>query len=839
MYFPKRILLLPVIVFLFSSLGHAQSESEAPKIKAVGDQFYCPLNQMNVVSDFSITGPADLEIDAFYIQISSGYAGGDVLRLNDYTGSVADNWDSNTGKLTLTKPGGFLSYQEIIDAVNKVIFTGTQPDFFGEKFFSFTLGNANFLPSTGHFYEFVSVPGISWTLARTFAEERTYYGLPGYLATVSSLEEAILTGEQAEGTGWIGASDAELEGTWKWVTGPESGTVFWMGDFNGYAPNGAYENWNANEPNNLNDEDYGHVITNPSIGPRGSWNDLPVQGGSGDYAAQGYIVEYGFGGPDDAPDFSAFTRIYTSAIDSIFSGSNCGPGQVLLRATPIEIDTIPKPVLIQWFDTETATSPVHIGETFSPDLEETTNFYVMASEEGCTVGKRSMVTASIYEIPDIEKEVTLKNCDQDEDPTDGFTDFNLNEANELISIGNDFSEPPLPPLQMTYYLFAEEAESATNPLDPFPFNNQTAGTVYARVENADGCFDIAIVHLEVSATQPVEVITLESCDLDDINDGKFTFDLTQATSQILVQLPPQNLVVQYYRNLNDATIEQNEILPQTAYMNEEAFYQGLFVRVESKDNGDCISLGEFVELVVYPLPEFQVIREAVFCVNLEPITISVENPQANYSYQWSNASGETISSEASVVITSGGTYTVIARSDLNCESKPIEVRVSESSVASISKDDIDVVDGGEMNSIKINDTNAGIGDYEYALNEGPFQEEPFFDQVPPGVHVLSIQDKNGCGIQTIQVYVIGYTKFFTPNGDGYNDTWQVLGILSQPASTIFIYNKFGKLLAEIDALGDGWDGIYNGKLLPPSDYWYLVQLEDGRVHRGHFSLISR
>ena len=144
-----------------------------------------------------------------------------------------------------------------------------------------------------------------------------------------------------------------------------------------------------------------------------------------------------------------------------------------------------------------------------------------------------------------------------------------------------------------------------------------------------------------------------------------------------------------------------------------------------------------------------------------------------------------------------------------------------------------------MNSIKINAENAGIGDYRYALNNGPFQQEPFFENVPPGVHVVSVEDKNGCGVQDIEVYVIGYAKFFTPNGDGYNDTWQVLGILSQPASAIFIYDKFGKLLAEIDALGDGWNGVYNGKLLPPSDYWYMVQLEDGRVHRGHFSLISR
>ena len=141
---------------------------------------------------------------------------------------------------------------------------------------------------------------------------------------------------------------------------------------NGYAPIGQYENWNSNEPNNQGDEDYGHVITNTNIGRKGTWNDLPVTGGGGDYAAQGFVVEYGYGGSDDAPDFSAYTRVYTTAIDSIFPGSNCGPGEVLLRAKAIAIDTIPKPTLIHWFETETSTTSIHTGETFTPVLDVTT-----------------------------------------------------------------------------------------------------------------------------------------------------------------------------------------------------------------------------------------------------------------------------------------------------------------------------------------------------------------------------------------------------------------------------------------------------------------------------------
>ena len=107
------------------------------------------------------------------------------------------------------------------------------------------------------------------------------------------------------------------------------------------------------------------------------------------------------------------------------------------------------------------------------------------------------------------------------------------------------------------------------------------------------------------------------------------------------------------------------------------------------------------------------------------------------------------------------------------------------------------------------------------------------------MRLVQVRDKNGCGIASIEVAVIGFPKFFTPNGDGFNDTWQVDGIISQPGSLIYIFDKFGKLLDKIEAVGQGWNGQYKGKQLPSSDYWFRVQLTDGRIYSGHFSLIRR
>ncbi|WP_411031310.1 T9SS type B sorting domain-containing protein [Spongiimicrobium sp. 3-5] len=138
----------------------------------------------------------------------------------------------------------------------------------------------------------------------------------------------------------------------------------------------------------------------------------------------------------------------------------------------------------------------------------------------------------------------------------------------------------------------------------------------------------------------------------------------------------------------------------------------------------------------------------------------------------------------------------------------------------------------------------GNGSYEYAINGGEFQDDPIFLDIPPGMNTVIINDKNGCGTtEPIEFLVVGYPKFFTPNGDGIHDAWNVLGIETLTDPAVFIFDRFGKLLKQLDETTIGWDGTFNGRPLPSSDYWFRIEFSEDQegivvatTKRAHFTL---
>jgi gliding motility-associated-like protein len=134
----------------------------------------------------------------------------------------------------------------------------------------------------------------------------------------------------------------------------------------------------------------------------------------------------------------------------------------------------------------------------------------------------------------------------------------------------------------------------------------------------------------------------------------------------------------------------------------------------------------------------------------------------------------------------------------------------------------------------------GEGVYEYALVAygSIFQESNVFTNVQPGFHTVLVRDVNECGFIEHTFSVLGFPKYFTPNGDPYKERWHVYGVNSEfnQGIDVKIFDRYGKLLKQLNHLSPGWDGTFNGQLLPTSDYWFIATLIDGRTFTGHFTL---
>ena len=150
--------------------------------------------------------------------------------------------------------------------------------------------------------------------------------------------------------------------------------------------------------------------------------------------------------------------------------------------------------------------------------------------------------------------------------------------------------------------------------------------------------------------------------------------------------------------------------------------------------------------------------------------------------------------------------------------------------------DIEIEDLQNNNTVRIH--TELDEDYEYQLDYGPVQSSNLFGDVTPGVHTVTVTDPKGCGSVSQQVTVVGFPKFFTPNGDGANDLWHIQGIETLREPIVQIFNRYGAFLKELDAQSAGWDGTFNGKALPSTDYWFKLSYIDVQGERVEASYIN-
>ncbi|PCI10971.1 MAG: hypothetical protein COB73_02655, partial [Flavobacteriaceae bacterium] len=466
--------------------------------------------------------------------------------------------------------------------------------------------------------------------------------------------------------------------------------------------------------------------------------------------------------------------------------------------------------------------------TNSPNYQD---IYVRVDSDldNSCLGLGAHISLTVETVPVANTVLLADECDPD---GDGLFEFDTSTIESTL-IGSQTN--------VTVFYFDELGSPLPSPL-PNPFQTGTQ-IITARVENSlsqdpnGACFDETTISFSVDAAAVANPIANQiECD-DDI-DNLFPFDTSLIESTVLGS--QTGMIVSY-------TDSNGNVLPSPLPNPYLTGNETITVRVENPLNTICFDETTF-DFIVNERPQFELDDEDVICINQSPsLTVSTYNPLGVYSYSWTDESGTEISTDSFATVDDGGVYTVIATSVEGCESFPQEIIINESELATITHDMITIVDDSDNNTITIDTTQLGFGDYEFALDDefGFYQDEAFFENVPAGIHKIYVRDKNNCGTSELKISVIGYPKFFTPNNDGENDTWQILGVNSDfyPNSIIHIYDRFGKIVANISPTSNGWDGYYNGKSLPSTDYWFSVQLisSDGTVtnRQGNFSLVRR
>ena len=253
---------------------------------------------------------------------------------------------------------------------------------------------------------------------------------------------------------------------------------------------------------------------------------------------------------------------------------------------------------------------------------------------------------------------------------------------------------------------------------------------------------------------------------------------------------------------------------------------------------------------VLPLPK-PILTDGAICVNasgsvIQNYLLDSGLGNLNHTFNWTfNGNPIPNSFQSTYLASVIGTYTVVATNTITgCVSSPAVSAIVSTANPAISL--YAYVENNISNSASVTViVNSGTGPFLYQLDNGPFQTSNVFTLVPSGLHTITVQDAFNCTNLKTSTLVIDFPNYFTPNGDNYNDYWNIYGIQNQPSAKIYIFDRYGKLITQLNPLGQGWDGNYNGNPLPATDYWFVLEYIEKdssgsivwRTFKSHFSLL--
>ncbi|WP_177761142.1 choice-of-anchor L domain-containing protein [Flavobacterium sp. I3-2] len=427
--------------------------------------------------------------------------------------------------------------------------------------------------------------------------------------------------------------------------------------------------------------------------------------------------------------------------------------------------------------------------------------------------------------------------------TDGIYTFDLRDKDPQV-LGNQNPAN----FDVRYYVTETAALLGAAPI-PYIYTNAAAylQTIWVRVQHrVTGCYSIASLDLKVEEkvfAYPPSV-SLAFCDTDGVNDGFGPADITTLNAGIIsTQNLTGNLGVRYYSswaNYNAGNASSSTQFPITSNP------QLVIAEVFNLDNEElCTATVQFF-VTMSKAPSFEPIPNGYVCTDFRTGRVNgylmdTELPAGQYTFTWMQNGNILANNGPSHEATAAGNYTVtVTSNETGCSvTQTINVQVAPA----VSIDEIKISEGfSETNVVEVIASATPGTLLEYAMDEGAYQDSNIFVDVAPGTHIIWVKVKglNACATSKV-INVLNYPKFFTPNNDGYNDTWNIFALKDQPEAKIYIFDRQGKLLKQLSPAGEGWDGTFNNKPLPSTDYWFKAEYIEPNTGlqkeaTGHFTL---
>ena len=274
-----------------------------------------------------------------------------------------------------------------------------------------------------------------------------------------------------------------------------------------------------------------------------------------------------------------------------------------------------------------------------------------------------------------------------------------------------------------------------------------------------------------------------------------------------------NYIVNWY----DAEIGGNLVLAESNTL--EIGVGGTYYAEANSTAIECASTTRTaVSLTVNPLP---IVPDDMSTFLCEDSFTTLDAEVEDATYLWNT--GETTQL---INVTAPGEYNVLITNTNGC---------SAMRNFNVEQIDLPIIDTIESDGASILVATMNTGNFEYSLDGISFQPSPIFDAVEGGFYTIYVQDNTDCGVVSEDFYHLVIPKFFTPNGDTFNDTFAPDGLEVFSNIAISIFDRYGKLLKFGNSDSTSWDGTFQGEQMPEDDYWYLIKADSSQF-KGHFSL---